>query len=64
MDAFQCDTQKKNKQHTHFMFMFTEFVDVVFVETVADAVDPTLNAFAASVFGLAGSSDTRTCGLF
>lgn len=44
--------------------IFTEFVGAVFVEIVAEVVEPTVNAFAASVFGLAGSSDTRTCGLF
>lgn len=45
----------------------TVFVAVVFVELVDDIVEPTLNVdLPASfvVFGLAGSSDTRTCGLF
>lgn len=45
----------------------TVLVAGVFVELVDDTVEPTANVdFPASfvVFGLAGSSDTRTCGLF
>lgn len=55
--------------HPSFFFSIntrTGFVAVVLVEMGADTVEPALNVdFTASdVFGLAGSSDTRTCGLF